>query len=231
LPESIRNAEVVIAPNREMLMHAAKYARLPDYFIIPNYPPKNFYKEITLEQARYNLDLKQDSPIALFVGGARLRSIYGIDLLIDTWRKVRRKDHDSLLYILGPYEQLGFSNEMIELLSQKGIVFPGIVEHTKIPEWIAAADICLSQRTPGFPKRFYNTKDSLKLSEYAIFKKSIVTAGYGSDSEYLSAETNPESYANAIMKGFAGEAPKPTPHFWEENLSKIKKAYSLLMNQ
>jgi hypothetical protein len=113
-------------------------------------------------------------------------------------------------------------------LKSAGIRFVGRVLHSEIPYWIAASDICLSQRTPGFPSKFYDIHDSMKISEYAVFEKPIVAAGYSDCRDFLSASTNAESYSNAIVSAFRGNAPRPTPHYWEENEPKIKEAYSLL---
>lgn len=229
LPDSLANAKVIISPNAEMLADAAKYTKLPEYYIIPNYPPKRFHVDITKEEARAALGIPVSETVALFVGGARLESIYGIHLLIKTWRKIARKG-DAKLYVVGPKEQLPFRPEHYSTLEKKGIIFPGREAHTRIPIWIAAADLCLSQRTPGFPIRFYNIHDSLKLSEYALFEKPIVAAGYSDHPDYISCRTTVESYADAILRGLDGEAPKPTPHTWEENIPKIRKAYNALVN-
>lgn len=230
LPDSLRKAKVVIAPNKQMLGHASEYARLDDYFIIPNYPPKKFHIDIKQEQARTELGLPKEKQIVLFIGGARLREIYGINLLFHSWQIVFSKKPDSKLYVIGPTQQLGFDYKIIETLRRKGIELRGSIEHRDVPKWIAAADLCVSQRTPGFPIKWYNIHDSLKLSEYALFKKPIATAGYLPGDDYISAETNRESYSKAIISGLRGEAPEPTPHTWEENRSTIRKAYSALMN-
>ncbi|MGV9169624.1 MAG: glycosyltransferase [Promethearchaeia archaeon] len=229
LPESIKKAEVIIAPNSKMLAHAGGYAKLPEHYVIPNYPPESFHVDITQEEARASLGLPLTERIGLFVGGARLKSIYGIDLLLRTWKEVARK-RGAKLYIVGPTNKLHFDTQTYSNLRKKGIILTGKVHHTQVPMWIAAADLCLSQRTPGFPVNYYNIHDSLKLSEYALFEKPIVAAGYSAHPDYISSKTDVESYANAILRGFDGEAPKPTPHTWEENIPTIRKAYKSLIN-
>ncbi len=230
LPDSLRSAKVVITPNKEMLRLALTYACFDEYYIIPNYPPKSFLIDIDQETARHHLGLPTDKRIALFVGGARLREIYGIDLLIKSWLNVHKKRPDALLYVIGPSEQLGFTRTQYTQLERRGIFFPGRVDHGDVPKWIAAADLCLSQRSPGFPVKWYNIYDSLKLSEYALFEKPIVAAGYLPGEDYISADTTVESYSRAILAGLDGEAPRPTPHTWEENQSVIRKAYDSLVN-
>jgi hypothetical protein len=174
------------------------------------------------------LGLPQKAQIALFMAGDRLKEIYGIDLLFNSWRKVKKKFPDVLLLVLGPTDQLGLSTAKVSDLRKKGVSIQGMVKHTNIPFWISAADLCLSQRTPGFPVQWYNIQDSLKLSEYALFEKPIVAAGYLPGPDYISAKTTVESYSKAIIKGLRGHAPRPTTHVWEENIPVLKKAYRSL---
>ena len=229
LPDSIRKARAIIAPNWRMLSHASEYARLPDdFFVIPNYPLKKFYVNISQEDARAKLNLPQNKQIVLFVGGGRLREIYGVDLLFDTWREIRKKVPEALLYVLGPVHKMGLNPDEVRELRRKNMVFPGVVPHADVPIWISSADLCVSQRTPGFPVQWYNIHDSLKLSEYALFRKPIVAAGYLPGPDYISANTTVESYSKAILKGLNGNAPRPTPHTWEENLPILRKAYKVL---
>ena len=229
LPESLSRSKVVIAPNVRMLAHAAEYAKLPETFVIPNYPPRKFFRDVTLSKAREMLNLPEDRTLALFIGGARLKEVYGIDLLLKTWSVISKREPEAQLYILGPYDQLGYDQSFIDRLIQKGIIFVGKVNHNDIPVWISASSLCLSQRTPGFPKNFYNIHDSLKLSEYALFKKPIVAAGYLDGTDYISTETTMESYSKGILECMNGNAPVPVPHTWEENLPKVKQAYDILL--
>ena len=230
LPESLSRAKVVISPNGIMLAHAGKYARLPESFIIPNYPPKSFFRDIPTHSAREKLKLSDDREIAVFIGGVRLREVYGIELLLNTWLEIQKKKPDAKLYILGPYTQLDYDRTMVSKLEDKGITFVGRVDHHEVPIWISAADLCLSQRTPGFPRCFYNIQDSLKLSEYALFRKPIVAAGYLEGTDYISTETTVESYKRGILDCLNGNAPIPKPHTWEENLPKLKEAYDILLS-
>ncbi|NHI82931.1 MAG: glycosyltransferase [Candidatus Thorarchaeota archaeon] len=230
LPDSIRQAKAIISPNWRMLSHASEYARLPDFYVVPNYPLKRFYIDISIEKARLELDLPQDKQIVLFVGGGRLREIYGIDLLIDAWREVHRQKPDARLYILGPKHKVGLTASEFKDLAKKELIFPGTIPHKEIPIWIASADLCVSQRTRGFPVEFYNIYDSLKLSEYALFEKPIVAAGYSPGKDYISTDTRTELYARGIVEGLNGGAPKPIPHYWEENIPTLKKAYEALQS-
>jgi hypothetical protein len=229
LPEIVEKSKVIIAPNTKMLTHASKYSKLSEHYVIPNYPPKSFHLDITKEESRASLGLPISKRMALFVGGARLESIYGMNLLIKTWMKVSRQ-RPAKLYVIGPKDQLSFDSGTFRKLEEKGIFFPGRIAHVDVARWIAAADVCLSQRTPGFPVEHYNILDSMKLSEYALFEKPIVAAGYSEHPDYIAPKTDVESYADAIVQGFDGKAPKPVPHTWEENVPKIRKAYKSLLS-
>jgi glycosyltransferase involved in cell wall biosynthesis len=229
-PSCIRGAKVIIAPNQRMLAHASKYARVREHYLVPNYPPASFHSFISQREAREKLGIATDNEMILFVGGARLREIYGIDLLMRAWSIVRRRHAEAQLYVVGPLERLGLQRQHVTRLKNKGLFFVGQSNHRKIAEWIAAADVCISQRTPGFPSQFYDMEDSIKLSEYALFEKPIVAAGYAQHPDYIQTETTPDEFAGGIFRALEGEAPRPVPHTWEENEPVLRRAYESLLS-
>jgi len=137
---------------------------------------------------------------------------------------------DARLFIVGPYHDLNLHSSDIGRLHNLGAHLVGRVPHDEISQWISAADVCLSQRTPGFPTRYYNHQDSLKISEYAALRKPIVAAGYAPSSQYLSSKQNPDAYSRTILQALNGDAPIPVPMFWEENIPVLDEAYDTLMN-
>jgi glycosyltransferase involved in cell wall biosynthesis len=226
MPSAIRRAEVLIAVNQRMLRHASRQADVKRRYVVPNYPLKSFRISITQEEARRKLGIDEAAPMAVFVGGGRLREIYGIDLLLKTWIEVARSIQGVRLAIVGNVNQLEYTKNETAKLENFGVTFAGRVDNSEVPYWIAASDVCLSQRTPGFPSQFYDVYDSIKLSEYAIFEKPIVAAGYSRSEDYLSPRADVGAYSNSIIRAFRGHAPLPVPHTWEENLSIIKEVYS-----
>ncbi len=228
MPRLVESAKVVIAPNQRMLDHAARYAKIKRRYVIPNYPSKKFHRNINSAAARNRLGIPENQIVALSVLAGRMREIYGADLLFKTWKKVIRKFDQAHLYLLGDTKWLGYDSRLLRQIQSNKVHFVGRVPHNEVPYWIAASDICLSQRTPGFPSEYYDIYDSLKLSEYALFEKPIVAAGYSECSDYLCAKTNVESFSNAIKQAINGYAPSPVPHTWEENEKKIHEAYSMV---
>ena len=230
LPGVIKSSKVVIAPNKQMLDHAATYSKVKQGYIIPSYPQRKFKINANQDLARKKLDIPMDSRMALSVCAGRLREIYGFDLLLKTWFQVRRRLKGAKLYLVGSLSSLNLDNMVIKKWEELDIHFVGRVPHKEVPYWIAASDVCLSQRTPGFPRQFYDIYDSFKLSEYAAFEKPIVAAGYSECKDVLAADTTIDSFSKAIIAAFNGKAPKPKPHFWEENENLIREAYSHLFS-
>jgi glycosyltransferase involved in cell wall biosynthesis len=230
LPGVIKSSKVVIAPNMQMLNHAATYGKVKHGYIIPSFPQKEFKISTNQETARKKLNIPLDSRMALSVCAGRLREIYGFDLLLKTWLKVRRRLKEANLYLVGSLDYLNLNKKLIQKFESASIHLVGKVPHGEVPYWIAASDVCLSQRTPGFPRQFYDIFDSFKLSEYAAFRKPIVAAGYFDSEDVLPADTTVDSFSAAILAAFNGEAPEPKPHFWEENESLIREAYSHLFS-
>jgi glycosyltransferase involved in cell wall biosynthesis len=228
MPKLVKSASVVIAPNKAMLNHAFKYGETANAFIIPNYPLKRFKVDIAKEVARAKLGIPENSRMVLSVCAGRVREIYGIDFLLQTWIKVAKEVEGTELYLIGATTELGYSKSLEKHLEAYGVHFIGNISHNDVAYWIAASDVCVSQRTPGFPVNFYNIYDSLKLSEYASFEKPIVAAGYSNCDDYLSPKTTVSEFSRDIKRALNGDAPKPQPHFWEENEQHIIDAYNLL---
>ena len=229
---AIKKAKVVIAPNHEMLAYGRKFAAIKHGYVVPNFPRRDFVVDIPQSTARSCVDIAAEGQVCLFVCGARLREVYGFDLLLRTWKEVSRRNSDATLCIVGwTHRAAPLSEVMLDRLSKLRIELVGRVNHSMIPMYIAASDICLTQRTPGFPTAFYNDFDSLKIAEYAAFKKPIVAAGYLPSSQYLLAETNPSDYAAAILESLAGNTHAPVPRFWEDNRATLREAYSHLWSE
>ena len=228
MPRAIQQAVVVLAANHRMLKYASRQGRIRRGYVIPDFPLSKSKLNISSESARKKLGIAEDAPMALFVGAGRLREIYGIELLIKSWLVASKRIPRSQLFIVGNTEGIGLDQETVERLGDRGLHLIGRVPHKEVFYWIAASDVCLSQRTPGFPSEFYDRYDSLKISEYALYQKPIVVAGYSDCPDYLSAKRTVKSYSEAIVAAFKGGAPVPIPHTWEENIPVLKEAYSYL---
>jgi glycosyltransferase involved in cell wall biosynthesis len=231
LKRCVNDARIMIAASDLMLDYAHNYGKCQYEFVIPNCPSRSINQKFSKDEARKELGIDSAKQMGLFLTSGRLRKIYGIDLLISTWMRVRKNLQDSALYIVGPFEELGLERNHLSKLRERGIFFTGQVNHETVAMWILASDVCLSQRTPGFPTRYYNHQDSLKISEYAALRKPIVAAGYAASPQYISAKQTPEGYSEAILEAFLGNAPVPNPSYWEDNKAILTDAYDILMNE
>lgn len=198
--------------------------------IVPNYPKKDFRATVNVETWRGIHGIPINSKVAIFVSGGRMREIYGLDLLLQSWKLVERCKENVMLIIIGPapFEWL---RNYVRKLGLDSIRPMGVQNHKNIPNWINASDVCLAPRTPGFPSDWYNDKDSTKISEYAALRKPIVAAGYLPSNQYLLVDRTPEALAEGILRAFDGKVKPAEPHFWEENEDRLLKAVKYVMTK
>jgi len=221
----ISKSKLIIVPNEPLKRLVLSYGA-QNVIKIPNYPPKSFKPTVDAEEFKEKLGLTGYDKIAIFVGRWRLREIYGLDLLIESWKYVESEVPDSLLIIVGPSKRAKdfTKNKLERYLEKRGIsnyIVTGEVNYKELPNWINIADVCLAPRTSTFPKSWYNDEDSTKISEYAALRKPIVATNYLPSKRYYLTQPNPKAFANGILKAFMGLIPKPEPKFWEENIPKL----------
>jgi len=213
--KNIKDVNLVFAANEKMALFCEELGA-NNVQVLPNYPPKSFKSTVELERWKMEHGLVQEDQVVLFTGGVRLKEIYGIDLLLDSWKLVENSDDSCFLIILGD-DSIDYIRQRARILNIRHLLLPGRVRLADVANWINCADVCLVPRTPGFPTYFYNDKDSTKISEYAALGKPIVATGYSPSSQYLLVEQNPEAFAEGILKGLDGKITPPKPHYWEEN--------------
>ena len=212
--QALKKVGLVIAANELMAKYCLRLGA-KKIIEIPNYPNSDFKPSIEPNEwkRRYGLS---NQKIVLFTGGVRLREIYGLDLLLESWQIIEKSSEDCTLVILGD-ESIDYITAKCRLLNLKKVVLPGIVSRINVANWIYCADLCVAPRTPGFSGSFYNSKDSTKISEYAALKKPIVATCYAPSPQYLLVEASPDTFAEGIFKGLEGKVRPSEPHFWEEN--------------
>jgi glycosyltransferase involved in cell wall biosynthesis len=209
------DSELVFAANGRMAS-LCKELGTGEVHVLPNYPLKDFKSTVEPIQWKQQRGLPPDGQVVLFTGAVRLREIYGIDLVLESWRTVEKKKDSCILVILGDTE-ISYIKARIHSLNLKNVVLPGRVELSQVANWIKCSEVCLAPRTPGFPSELYDDKDSTKISEYAAFRKPIVATRYARSDQYELVEPTPDCFAEGIIDGLEGRIPCPTPHFWEEN--------------
>jgi glycosyltransferase involved in cell wall biosynthesis len=215
----LKDVGLVLAANERMAKYCTKLGS-PCVQVIPNYPAEDFRSSVGSEEWRTKHSLSPNERIVLFTGGVRLKEIYGLDTLLESWKLVEKSTEFCKLVILGD-DDIKYIKSRVQSLGIKRIVLPGIVRMDSVANWINCADVCVAPRTPGFSEAFYNDKDSTKISEYAAFKKPIVATSYSPSEQYLLVSPNPVEFAEGILKGIERKINPSKPHFWEENELKL----------
>lgn len=227
----IKKAALVLAPNRHMerycIERGAKRVQ-----ILPNYPPKSFRPSVDKEVFKRENGLPSEAKVVLFSAAVRLREIYGLDLLLDSWKILEKKRDDIFLVILGPRPDgdksytwtVNYVQRHMSANSINRIVLPGWQNYENYANWLSTADVCVATRTPNFPSNWFDDKDSTKISEYAALRKPIVANGYAPSKQYLLVDGTPEALAEGVLSALEGKVRPAEPHFWEENEEKLFKA-------
>ncbi len=225
----VRHARIVIASNLMMAEHCRQLGARKTV-LLPNFPEKSFQPTLDKDSWRKNHAVPLDSKVALFTAGWRLMEIYGLDLLLESWKIIEKSREDSYLVIVGPRPQGDMSTDDLKKevgrFQLKNVILGGWQDKTGLANWINSADVCLAPRTPGFPSEWYNDQDSTKISEYAALRKPIVATGYSSSSQYMLVDQNPEAFSEGILKGLEDKVRMAEPHFWEDNEEEILRVIS-----
>ncbi len=219
LEKSIQN-RLVFAANERMAA-LCKELGAGYVFVLPNYPTRDFEATMKSDAWKTACGLNPERHVVLFTSsktGWRLRAIYGLDLLLESWQLVE-PSADADLVILG--EPNAYLRMRMRSLGLRHVILPGTADSCGVANWVNCADVCLAPRTPGFPRNLYDDKDSTKISEYAAFRKPIVAAGYAPSDQYLLVDQTPEALAEGILKGLSRKITLPEPHYWDENESSV----------
>jgi len=225
----IKKSILVICANEVMRDYCVDLGN-KETCIIPNYPRRDFKATTDAETWRTLHGISLDSKVAIFVSGGRMREIYGLDLLLQSWKLVEKRKENVMLIVIGP-TPFDWLRNQVKRLGLNGIHTVGVQNYETIPNWINASDVCLAPRTPGFPSDWYNDKDSTKISEYAALEKPIVAAGYLPSSQYLLVDRTSEEFAEGILTAFDGKVKPSKPRFWEDNEDRLLKSVSYAMNK
>jgi glycosyltransferase involved in cell wall biosynthesis len=213
----LTHSTLITTPN-ELFMNHAQSQGGKRFCITPNYPLRSFVPKVESSIWRKKHEIRPETKVAIFIGGGHMREIYGLDLLLESWRQVEAAQPDSLLLMIGPFHGID-SGFLLDKLKLKHVKTLGTLPHDELPEWIQIGNACLAPRTPGFPSIFYNDKDSTKISEYAALGKPIVATGYSRSDQYLLTEQNADAFAEGILRCFDEQVRPATPHFWEDHES------------
>lgn len=194
-------------------------------FVIPNYPLKSFGDKVTPKDIfRMQHGCNENSQIVLFVG--KLSHVEGADLLPEIMKKVLREEENVVFWIVGDGPLFPRLRDFAKKFPGRIMLF-GWQAHTQIPNYIAAADVCIAPRHASIYSVFYNEEGLHKISEYMFFEKPIVACGIAESSEYLLVREN--EMAEGILRALRGAAPKPKRKTWEDfSEKKILEMFNLI---
>jgi len=230
----LRNARAVTVPN-ELFEKRAYDFGASNVTVIPNYPSIKFNPTLDGLTFRKQMGLSETSRVAIFTAAGRLEEIYGLRLLLESWKIVEERCNNALLIIAGPRNDSEISKSDIlqraKTLNIRNLCVTGYLHNSALPDWINIADVCLAPRTKGFPIEYYDDKDSTKISEYAALKKPIVATGYSFSNQYMLVGQSPEDFAEGILKAFAGTCKFSEPNFWENNEGLLFKTVDQLFEK
>lgn len=222
---ALKHAWVVTLTTSKLLSRVRSFGK--PVFVIPNYPLKSFGKNIISRKKfrkRYGLD--ESDKVVLFVG--KLTHVEGADLLPRIVKNMIKKDDKVMFWIVGDgplYEKL---KKFAEKLPRQVKLF-GWQEHSSIPNFILASDVCIAPRHRSPYSDFYNEEGVSKLSEYMFFEKPIVACGIAESDEYLLV--GEDEMADGILKALHGGIYRSRRRTWEEfSEKKIYEMFNLIFS-
>jgi len=135
--------------------------------------PEKFNPRIDGSQIRKKYNIS--APLVLYIG--QLHGAQYIDLFIEAANIVLRANREVTFVIVGE----GFMEESLKDLAhglgiEDRIIFTGSVSHGEIPQYIAAADICVA---PFKETKVTRCKSPLKIVEYMAMAKPVVASNVG----------------------------------------------------
>ena len=122
-------------------------------------------------EARKTLNLPQELPILEFVGDCQT----DMDLLLDSFTRVRQKYPEVRLLIVGSYRK-HWEGVMKKLELEGHLIHRGLCPYDQIPLYMSAADILL---LPMKEKLFNKARFPIKFGEYLAVEKPIVMVPIG----------------------------------------------------
>jgi glycosyltransferase involved in cell wall biosynthesis len=190
-------------------------------FVIPNYPLKTFGSGvISKEEFRRRSGFSEKDKVILYIG--KLTRTEGADLLPKIMASVLKRTN-AVFWIVGD----GPLYPQLERFAKR---FPGRIKlfgwqpYEEVPNFIAAADVCISPRHKTPYSVYYNEEGVHKISEYMFFEKPIIACGMAESKEYLLV--NEDEMADGILKALNNEVPPSRRRTWEDYCE--KKIYEVL---
>ena len=173
---SSRRASHIVAETDEL--KAALVARRglpPDKIsVVPLGVDHSLFRPMAQRSARHALGLSNSSAIMLYVGG--MDQYHDLSPLLEALHSQAPAGLE--IHLVGDGEYRRRYENLASSLSVP-VVFHGLIEHEKIPDYIAAADICLA---PYQASGFYRNQlafSTLKIPEYMACGRPVISIPSG----------------------------------------------------
>lgn len=206
---ALRCASIITLTTSRLMVNVKRFRK--PIFVIPNYPSKSFGNiTVSKEKFREHVGCRTDGRVALFLG--KLSRVEGADLLPSIIQNVLKRA-DVVFWIVGGGPLYPSLEKFAKRLPRKVKVF-GWRPHQEIPNFIAAADVCIAPRHRSPYSIFYNEEGVSKLSEYMFFGKPIVACGIADSEQYLLV--GEDKLADGIVQALNGRVAPPQRRTWEQ---------------
>jgi glycosyltransferase involved in cell wall biosynthesis len=136
--------------------------------------------ETSMRSIRHHLGLT-DEPVVMFVGG--FYPWHDLSLLVESFGNLLRSAPDARLVLVGDGETRPTLEKMIKEQDLKhAVIMTGAVDHHRVPEMLAVADVAVAPNIPFFGG---HGGSPLKIFEYMAAGKAIIASGTGQIAEVI----------------------------------------------
>ena len=143
--------------------------------------PCLFNPSVTSAELKREFQLDVFDKIIGFTG--TFRPWHGIDILVDAFQQILKLKPRTGLFLVGSGPMLGeIRNKIVSNGLSDNVRMSGHLPYERLPEAIAAMDICVAPYPPRYPFYF----SPIKIMEYMAMAKPIVASSLGQITELLS---------------------------------------------
>jgi len=228
----LKNADAVIALTGDMKREIRGICNR-DVFIIPNGIDLERFENLSKEDLRNKLEIKEEN-IILFVGTLRL--VKGVRYLIEAMKTITDKNKNSRLFIVGDGEERKYLEDLVRNLSlEKCVTFIGKVPNDEIPKYMAASDVfVLPSLSEGFPVTVVEAMAS-GLPIVATTIRGLPEIIKDGKNGFLVEPKNPEQIAEKVLLLLENDElreriseknkEKAKGYSWEAVIEKLERVY------
>ena len=223
------SADIIITANTPLAMRARTWGA-KEVIVVPNYPPRGFKSKRTQDEMKQLLGL-MGYPVVLFLG--KLSILEGSELLKQIIYETCEALPNVRFLIVGSGPELESLQRFIRMrkLTEK-VHFVGWIEHSKVPDYINAADVCLFPRVHTTFSEYTSPENILKVSEYLAIGKPVIVPRMGGfeDAKFPLIVVEPNEMGSALIAYLknprdTGNIDAPT---WEVSHQRLRDIYRAL---